>query len=336
MTRTRTTLSAAIAALVAGSVLLLAGCSGADDSDAGDAASSAAGGSVDSGSSTSDSLTAQAPEAVRDRAGGDADQYSVAEPLESSADSAGRNRPATKLDDVRQALIKKGTVELTSADVGRARFDVQKVADRYDGQVTAEQTETSDDGDPSYSRLVLRVPVEHFDDAMDDISAAAELVSADTKQEDVTSELIDTRTRISVQRRSIERISILFDRAQSIRDIMAIEAQLSRRQADLESLERRAAYLSDQSSYSTITVNIDRTPDHRAAVAEDDDSGFVAGLKAGWGGLSTFAVGLATVLGALLPWLVVVAILGPPAFVLVRRLRRRLSARSSARTPSAA
>ncbi|MBZ5737592.1 DUF4349 domain-containing protein [Nocardioides mangrovi] len=327
MNRSPARLSLVTAAL-AGSLLLLAGCSGTGDSGASgdsDAGGSSASRADDGGGTTlekslTDGTVADAP----------ADSAAVAGP------ASGKNRPAAQVDDLQQALIKKGTVELTSTDVGRAGFEVQKIADRYSGQVTEEQTETSDDGDPSYSRMVLRVPVAHFDDAMDDISAAAELVGSNTKQEDVTSELIDTRTRIEVQKRSIARISVLFDRAQSIRDIMAIEAQLSRRQADLESLERRAAYLSHQSSYSTITVDIDRTPEKKAAVAKDDDSGFVAGLKAGWGGLSTFAVGLATVLGALLPWLVVVALVGPPAYLLVRWLRRRLSARSSGRTPSAA
>ena len=56
---------------------------------------------------------------------------------------------------------------------------------------------------------------------------------------------------------------------------------------------------------------------------KDDDSGFFAGLDSGWHGLKTFGEGLATVLGALLPWMVVAAVLAIPAVPLLRRYRRR-------------
>jgi hypothetical protein len=152
----------------------------------------------------------------------------------------------------------------------------------------------------------------------------AELETANTSEDDVTTKVIDTATRIKVQRRSIDRITVLFDRAESIRDIMAIEAQLSRRQAELDSLERQAAYLSGQTSMSTIVVSIDQIPEKKPAVAKKDDkAGFGAGLSAGWSGLTTFAIGLATVVGALLPWLIVVVIVGPPLLLLVRTIRRR-------------
>jgi hypothetical protein len=317
MKRTRARILAPVLGALLG-LLLVAGCSGADD----------AADSGDSGGSDSAGSAADAPAAAAERPADNADLASGSTASKSIAGygaAGGANRAPVKLDPV-QALIKHGTIELTSKDVGKARYDVQKIADRYSGQVTEEQTETADDGDPAYSRMVLRIPVAHFDEAMDDISKAAELKSANTTEDDVTSKLIDTKTRLAVQKRSIARITTLFDRAQSIRDIMAIEAQLSRRQAALESLERRVAYLTGQTTMSTVTVNIERSQAKKAAAEKDDDTGFVAGLKAGWSGLSTFAVGLATVLGAALPWLVVIAILGPPAWLLARPIRRRIRA----------
>ena len=130
------------------------------------------------------------------------------------------------------------------------------------------------------------------------------------------------RSRVSVQKRSIARITVLFQQARSIRDIMAIEAELSQRQADLEALESQAAYLGNQTSQSTIVVTVDQIPKKQPG-SKDDDAGFLAGLSAGWGALSTFAVGLATAAGAVLPWLVAVAVVGIPTLLLVRSLRRR-------------
>jgi hypothetical protein len=115
----------------------------------------------------------------------------------------------------------------------------------------------------------------------------------------------------------------LLDRAQDLRDIVLIESQLTRRHADLDSLEQRSAYLQDQTSLATITVDIDH---ERSAAAQEDRTGFLAGLAAGWHGLVTVAVGLATAAGALLPWLLVLLVLAVPGWPLVRRLRRQRAA----------
>lgn len=238
------------------------------------------------------------------------------------------------VDVVERSVIRKGNVELRADDVGKAQFEVQQVADRYAGQVTAEETTTDDDGQPAYTRMVLRIPSESFAEAMDALKEAAELESASSGENDVTAKVIDTRTRLAAQRRSIARITVLFDRAESIRDIMRIESELSRRQAALESLERQAAYLRGQTAMSTITVSIDQIPAEPGPKKDDTDgAGFVTGLKAGWDSLTTFAVGLATALGALLPWLVVLGIVGIPALLF---WRRRRPTTGSGRTPSAA
>ena len=310
---------ALLSVLMAGA---LVGCSGGQGDST--AAGGGSGGSRDLGA-----VTAEAPAPADGR---------QLDSLAEDYSAGGRNRVEPGPNVMSRAVIRKGNVELRSGDVGAAQAEVQKIVNRYFGEVTEEKTSTNDDGKPAYTNMVLRIPTERFGDAMDDLQGigGAELVSANSSEDDVTTKLIDTRTRVAAQKRSIARITVLFDRAQSIRDIMAIEAELSRRQADLDSLERQLAYLRGQTSMSTITVSIDETPAKVVKKAEKDESGFFAGLSAGWDALAAFAIGLATVLGALLPWLVVLGILGPPAYLLGRAIRRRVSAGRSGRTPSAA
>ena len=113
-------------------------------------------------------------------------------------------------------------------------------------------------------------------------------------------------------------MEVLFTRANTIREIMAIEGQLTRRQADLDSLKGQLRYLEDQTSQSTITVHLERT----SQPGETDDAGFVAGLKSGWSAFTASLTGLATVTGALLPFAIALALVGVPAFWLVRRTLR--------------
>lgn len=302
----------ALAPAVLLAVLLgLPACSGGDGSDSGDSTASSDAGGVAA-------ADADVP----------ADGATAFEAGSARNVLTGQGRPV----EVQRSVIRTGNVDLRARDVGKAQFEVQQVADRYAGQVTAEETTTDDDGNPAHTRMVLRIPSESFGEAMAALKEAAELESASSGENDVTAKVIDTRTRLAAQRRSIARITVLFDRAESIRDIVRIESELSRRQADLGSLERQAAYLRGQTSMSTITVSIDQIPAEAAPKEDGPEAGFVTGLEAGWDALTTFAVGLATALGALLPWSVVLGIVGVPALLIWRRRR----ASGTGRTPSAA
>ena len=248
-------------------------------------------------------------------------------PAEAAPADAGRAYDAgsaVKAVDLvtQQALIKTGAVALRSDDVGQTRYDVQVLVDEHGGQVADDKTETDKSGEPLRSRMVLRVPVDDFDEVMDALAGMDTLASTTTSSEDVTTQLIDVEARIKVQRASVARVRQLLTRAQSIRDIMAIEAEIAQRQAELDSLAQQQAYLKDQTSMSTVKVNIERTPDPKKAVPKDDDSGFLAGLAAGWNGLKSTVVAAATVVGALLPFAVVVLLIGVPVWLLVRRMRR--------------
>lgn len=225
--------------------------------------------------------------------------------------------------DEEQALISHGNVQLRSDDVGAALFEVQKVVDQLAGEISQNETATDDDGEVKRARIVARIPSARFTEAMQSLEGAATLVASSSDIDDVTTKVIDNRLRLEVQKRSIRRIALLLERAQSIRDIVNIEGQLSRRQADLQSLQRQQAYLADQTRMATITVSLERTEEEKAETKEKEEEakGFVAGLDQGWDGFTTVAVGLATAAGAALPFLVVLALVGFPAWAVLRRRR---------------
>ena len=283
-------------------------------------------GACSSGSSGDDAGSdAGGSTAARERPA-DADQAFSAADAETGAlldeargkPQAGQAGPAA----LEQAVISTGNVAMKSSDVGQAIFDVRKVVDVHRGEVQEDTTETDDDGDPLRSRMVLRIPAGQFAEAMEELEGVATLITSSSNSKDVTTAVIDKRVRIQVQKRSIARIAVLLDRATSIRDIVHIEAELSRRQAELASLERQQGFLADQTSMSTITVSVERTRG-KPEPKEEDGTGFLAGLAAGWDGLTAFGVALATVVGALLPWMVALAVIAIPGLPLLRRLRRR-------------
>ncbi|GAA1478289.1 hypothetical protein GCM10009623_27350 [Nocardioides aestuarii] len=232
---------------------------------------------------------------------------------------AGKAVPAEDVG-MAPAVIQIGTMTVRSDDVAGARVGVEKVVDAYGGSIADEKTMASTEGEVRTSKVVLRIPAADFDAAMLDLAKLGEVTGSTRKAEDVTGDVIDTRARIRAQEQSLERVEVLFARAQNIRDIVAIEAQLSRRQAELDSLKGQLAWLEDQTSMSTITVYLEKAPEPAPVPKQtDDDNAFVGGVKAGWDALSEVGAGLATVTGAVLPFALVALLLGLPAALVLRR-----------------
>ena len=279
------------AALVIVSIFALAACGGSGGADES---------SADSGS-------------VESLADSSAGKAAGPEMAEQDADAA-----APKQAVVKASIISTGSVALEAKDVGKTRTQVQHVSDRYAGQVTEQETSDSDDDGPRHARLVLRIPSKSFDEAMADLEDTATLVDSNTTSTDVTTEVVDTEVRVKNARTSIERIRTLLSRAERIGDVISIESELARREADLNSLLAQQAALEDQTSLSTITVNIDRA----GPGGSDDDPGFLAGLSAGWDALGASARVLAVALGAVIPWAPVILLVLVPVWLLSRRRKQ--------------
>ncbi|MFL6023050.1 MAG: DUF4349 domain-containing protein [Marmoricola sp.] len=220
-----------------------------------------------------------------------------------------------------QAIISKGQVSLHSKDIDKARFDLQKLLDGLDGTIADEQSNADKAGKTIRQRLVLRVPSKNFGKAMDGISGldGTKLVSRSRSSQDVTTDVIDNAARVRTQRASLARVQALLARATSLREVISIESQLSRRQADLDSLEAQQKYLADQTSLSTINVYL-TVPSKKAAThPKGDDHNFFSGLKSGWDHLGSSTNAVLTGTGAVLPFAALGALIGFPTWAAWRR-----------------
>ncbi len=302
-TSRRLRVPAIAAASLAGLVFVLGACSGGlNDSD-------------DGGGDSADSMVA---------GDGEVSAEKPAAPDEATAADTAYGQDAPQQGVAERAVISTATVALSSDDVAAARFDVQKIVDTFNGEVAEEQTEGGEE--MRRSRVVIRVPSKDFSAAIEALEEVGVLESSTRKSEDVTTTVIDNAARIRAQEESLQRVEVLLGRATSIRDIVAIEAQLTRRQADLDSLKSQQAFLADQTSLSTIRVLIERTSEAKKEKPDTDDAGFLSGLDGGWDAMTSFGTGVATVAGALLPFAILFGLLGVPAWVVARRLglgRRR-------------
>lgn len=220
------------------------------------------------------------------------------------------------------AVISTGEVSVETKDVDRARFDLGKLLARWHGSIANEKSGADEHGKTQRETLELRVPSSQFDAAMDELSKLGTLVDRSRSAEDVSTQVIDNRARVRSQRLSLARVQALLARAKSISEIIAIEAQLSDRQAELDSLVQQQAYLADQTAMATINLYL-AVPEKHRTERPDDDSGFLHGLRSGWDNLGDGTGAVLTGVGAALPFAAVIGVVGLPLWFLRRRRAAR-------------
>lgn len=220
-----------------------------------------------------------------------------------------------------RAVISTGDITLYAEDPGAARAEAGRLVESWHGTIADEHSTSDRHGRLLSSALTLRVPSDRFDQAMSGLGDLGEVAHESRTAEDVTTQVIDVDARIQAAERAIRQIERLLDRAARLSDIIAIESDLARRQADLDSLKSQQAWLSDQTSLGTITLDLRRSVP--GAAAGDDRRGFLAGLEQGWHALRSGTAVLMTVLGAVLPFGALAAAVGAPLWVVVRRRRAR-------------
>ncbi|MGW3786846.1 DUF4349 domain-containing protein [Micromonospora chokoriensis] len=280
----------AVAALAA--ALVLTGCS-ASDSGAKDTAGSAA-----------------EPPAVAN--GGEADRDPV---KGGTQEAAGAGAPDLRVDQ--RAIIYTGAMRVQVNDVDAAAREAVAVATRAGGFVGGDQRRSADAD--AVAELELRVPAPKFSGVVEEISKLGRQQSREINTQDVTEETVDLDARITSQRARVDSARRLLSQASSITDLVTLENELGRREADLASLEAKKRRLADLTALSTITVSL-AGPAAKKATDDKDETGFLVGLRGGWKAFVASLTVMLTVLGALLPWLVA---FGVPVAVLLLVLRRR-------------
>lgn len=294
------------AMLVSG--FLLTGCSGADRSDS----SAGAGEAKKDPGGPNNSAPQTAEKSGSSLTGVDEDERRA----------AGRNTSARVLPPPRD-IVYRGQVSVRVKDVVTAAHRAEQIVGAADGHVFAEETTTEGGPRTSSAHLTLRVPPPEFRPVMRDLARLGRPSRQSQTAEDVTTQVVDISSRIATQRRSVTRVRTLLDQAKTIGQVVQVESELARREADLESLEAQLARLKDVTELATIELDL-VAADAPAPKPDDTDLGFLAGLRGGWDAFVQIVLVALTVLGALLPFAIAAMLLGVPLWLLLRaRLRRR-------------
>jgi len=313
-----------------GSAALLAAC----------ALAACSGSGGDSASSAAQSVQA------RDGAAGSAargDSASQAQGLsgETAADPAATAKAASSkaassaispaaLQASRDSLARRASVALQVKDIGQAVARVRGITAAAQGVVLTENIGTGGSGTiplddrskvtaTTYGEITVSVPSTNLDDVVSQLADVGKVIRSQSSSENVGAQIVDTDSRRKTMQASVDRVRALMERATDIRQVVDLESELSRRQADLEALESQLASLKDSVAMSPVQVSLTTVPGVIAKPAKA--TGFLAGLENGWAAFTGSVSVLLSIVGAVLPFAVLAALVGIPLWVALRRRR---------------
>lgn len=212
-------------------------------------------------------------------------------------------------------VVTTGSMSAEVDDVEAAVGAIRTFAAARDGRIDSEFLE--DSGASPYAELTVRIPSGDVEALQGELADLGEVRSVNLERADVAARVADVQARIDSLTASIARLRAIIGESASTKDLLAAEAQLSRRQADLEGLQAQRRVLRDQTSLATITVSLS-SPDSARAV---EPEGFTGGLTRGWNALVDATNAVVEAAGFLVPWLLPVGLIG--AVVVALRRRRR-------------
>jgi hypothetical protein len=214
-------------------------------------------------------------------------------------------------------VIRTGYVSMRVDDVTKATFDVHSLIRKRNGQISSEDVQSN--GDSTYANITAQIPAADLDVFIAEVSALGTVDSINVNAQDVTTQVVDLDARIKALQTSIDRMTTLLAQATRIEDLLAIETQLSQRQAELDSLKAQRTWIATQVAMSTITVSL--SP--KTTITDVDAPGFLSGLQSGWAAFVSVIMVAVTALGFFLPFLLVLALIAIPVALIVWRSVRR-------------
>lgn len=290
-------------ALLAGllAALTLAGCGGSgsestsSDGPAAKAARPAEAGDVQAGGSAAGTGKSRAP-------------AQPAQPVK--LDPNGANR----------SVVYTADLKVRAKNVDEAATRAKQLVTAAGGYVENESAA----GDAGRATLTVKIPADRYTGMLEQLTGQlGTKLGLRQQAEDVTEEVADVDSRVRSAQATLASFRKLLDRARTVGEVINVEQEISQRQAELEALQARQKSLAHRTRYATVTLELSGPVKQAAKPKDDDEGGFVGGLKQGWKAFVAFVSGLALVVGVLLPFLIVAAMIAVPAFYVRRQLIAR-------------
>lgn len=242
---------------------------------------------------------------------------------EPAAGGSTDSKSQAQLVSEQQRIVKTGEITLEVESVANGLSRVRAMAIELGGYVGGSQAGTLDQS----ATLTLRIPAARFDDALSRLhEIGSKVLSESTREEDVTSSIVDLEARLKNLEASEAQYRLLMAKATKIDDILAVQSRLDDVQGQIEQLSAQLKALGDQADLSTLTVTLQPRAQPIQAASSTWDPGDTASSAVG----ALLQVGQALVTAGIWIGIVGLPLLIALAILLLILIRFGIIRRSSA------
>ena len=219
----------------------------------------------------------------------------------------------------RRMVIHTATIEAEVAQYDTALTKLQRVAESMGGFVLSTSTRTEKLGRRS-GEVVLRIPSDNFEKILTATASLSQrVVRQAVRGNDITEEFYDLTARLENKQKIERRYREILRSAKKVEDVLAVETYLGTVREEIERLEGRKRYLSDQAVLSTVTVEFHEPYDHTEEQHDGFWSKIIGGFKSGVRGLGDVT---ATTIAIVISSTPVIIIVGALLWLILRVVRR--------------
>lgn len=240
--------------------------------------------------------------------------------------ASGASLDATRIVKTGDLVIK---VDKGSANVQKATQELAALATAEGGYVAS--SNTSLDSSSPYGEVVLRIPVARFGDAITKSEAFGKhTVSLTTSAEDVTGKYVDLNAKLHALQQTRSTYLSILSKANTIGATLAVQERIDEVQQQIDQLEGQIKLLGNQSSYSTLTVDVETAGVTPLAKTHHHRHGIGKAWHDSW---ARFGRGVDAIVGAIGPIvfaLLLIAALGLIGLLGYRGVRRATGGTSAA------
>jgi hypothetical protein len=237
----------------------------------------------------------------------------MAMPVASAGSAAA---PAARPVDMEKKIIKEGDIRFETNNVADTRKQILSALKKLGGYTEEDSETTSGDAGSKEYTLNIRIPAKNFDAFVGSVSSTATKIdSRNIRIRDVTTQFIDTKTRLDNKKLLETRYLGLLNKAAKMSDLLEIEGKLTEIRSDIESTQSQLNYMSKQVDYSALSIAFYTKQASQVAAG----NGFTYKLKNALGSGWEFLQGLFFGIISLWPLWLTIAVL----WLLIKRWAKR-------------
>lgn len=160
-------------------------------------------------------------------------------------------------EEQRRMIVRTGEATIEVDSFPAAAESVAVIVDQLGGYASGFE-EHADAAGRRYGSFTIRVPAAEWKILIARLRSLGRVVSQSDHAEDVTEEYCDVEGRLDAQRKLEKELLALMNASRygNLGQLLEIEQEVARVRGEIESMEGRLRYLSNQSALSTLTLSL--------------------------------------------------------------------------------